>query len=105
MELVLIKVFNVIDQNYRKKITNLECLITKNKRNFEALKEEKDKIQNELMELYESQEKDLSISDQIGIIFRMAENNIEDSSISEINITKVLDKTKSFLNVGSGLLF
>lgn len=100
MEELLVKVLKIIDLNLRRKLTNLESKITQNRRNFESLKSQKERIQKELMRILELNKSEPSLSEQIGNLFELAEENIRDRSLSGVDISRVIEKTNFLGTVG-----
>jgi hypothetical protein len=99
MEDLLVKVLLVIDRSIHKKLHNLKCLIDKNRVEFNQLKYEKQQLQSQVMDLYCKEDSEASISDQIGFIFRVVENDMTQESIFDLDINKVIDKTNPSFNV------
>lgn len=99
MEDLLVKVLLVIDRNMNKKMIKLKLLMEKNRINFEEVKREKQELQNRIMDFYCVDDSDASISDQIGFMFRVVENDVKNQSLLDFDINKVIDKTNSSFNV------
>ena len=99
MEDLLIKVLNVIDRSMNKKLMNLKLKMEKNRFEFQQLKLEKQDLQNKVMDLYCLEDSNLSLTDQIGFMFRVAENDVKNQSMIDFDINKVIDKTNSSFNV------
>lgn len=100
MEDLLVKVLLVIDRSIHKKLQNLRFLIDKNNIEFKQLKYEKQQLQSQVMDLYCKEDSEASISDQIGFIFRVVENDMNQESMFDFDMNKVIDKTNPSFNVG-----
>ena len=99
MEDLLVKVLLVIDRSIHKKLSNLKFLIDKNRIEFNQVKYEKQILQSQVMDLYCKEDSEASISDQIGFIFRVVENDVNQESIFDLDINRVIDKTNPSFNV------
>jgi hypothetical protein len=99
MEDLLVKVLFVIDRSVHKKLSNLKYLIDKNRIEFNQLKFEKQQLQSQVMDLYCKEDSEASISEQIGFIFRVVENDVNQESLLDFDINKVIDKTNPSINV------
>lgn len=92
MEDLLIQVFEVIDKNLVKKMAKVECLIIKNKREFDSLKKKQETIQAEITSMFSMNDHDIPISEQVAMVFRMAESDLKRQSTCGVDFGRVLDK-------------
>lgn len=99
MEDLLVKVLMVIDRNMEKKLNKLRLLIEKNRLQFDQLKFDKQQLQTRVMDLYCKEDSEVSISEQIGFIFRVAENNAHQESLLDLDLNRLMDKTSPSFNV------
>ena len=99
MEDLLVKVLVVIERSMSQKLMKLKLQIDKNKMNFEEVKFQKQELQNKIMDLYCVEDSEASISDQIGFMFRVVENDVKNKSLLDFDINRVIDKTNSSFNV------
>lgn len=91
MEDLLFQVFEVIDKNLVKKLAKVECLIIKNKREFDSLKKKQETIQAEITSMFSTNDSEISISEQVAMVFRMAESDLKRQS-NGTDFGRVLDK-------------
>lgn len=99
MEDLLVKVLFVIDRSMNKKLMRLKLLMDQNVLDFEEVKSQKLVLQNKIMDMYCMEDSEASISDQIGFMFRVVENDVKNQSLLDFDINKVIDKTNSSFNV------
>lgn len=97
MERFLINILAIIDKSMTNKLTRLESRIKRNRRNFEKVLEMNKDLRNKILELYNQQDEEISTSDQIGLMFRMVENDPQLKSFENFDISKIIceDQTLS----------
>lgn len=105
MEQFLLRVFNVIDRTFSRRLDKLEKKIKRNRNNFEEVKRLNHDLQERAFELYNMQEEEASASDQIGFMFRMAENDPQFESLDNFDISKVISEDTTLSKIENEVSF
>ena len=92
MERFIITILNVIDKSMTKKLKRLESRIKRNRNEFDKVIEMNKEIQDKILDLYNSQDEEITTSDQIGLMFRMVENDPQLESFENFDISKIISE-------------
>ena len=92
MERFIINILHIIDKSMTKKIARLESRIKRNRQEFDKVLELNKEIQDQILELYNSQDEEITTSDQIGLMFRMVENDPQLESFENFDISKIISE-------------
>ena len=95
MEKFIINILSIIDKSMTNKLNRLESRIKRNRKEFNKLIEQNKDLQDRILELYNSQDEEITTSDQIGLMFRMVENDPQLESFENFDISKIISEDQS----------
>lgn len=105
MERFLINILAIIDKSMSQKLSRLERRIKANRYEFDRLVDRNKEVQNKILELYNTENEDVSTSDQIGLMFRMVENDPQLESFENFDISKIISEDKTLSQRHNEVLF
>lgn len=105
MEQFLLRVFSVIDRTFSRRLEKLEVRIRRNRAEFDEVSQMNQELQEKAFDLYNLQEEEASASDQIGFMFRMAENDPQLDSLDNFDISKVISEDTTLSKIENEVRF
>jgi hypothetical protein len=95
MERFIINILGIIDKSMSQKLSRLERRIKANRYEFDKVAEKNKELQAKILEFYNQENEDVSTSDQIGLMFRMVENDPQLESFENFDISKIISEDKT----------
>lgn len=95
MERFIINILGIIDKSMTTKLSRLESRIKRNRKSFNQVLEMNKELRNKILDLYNLQDEEISTSDQIGLMFRMVENDPQLKSFENFDISKIISEDQT----------
>lgn len=100
MENFFLSILQVLDRKLSKQLSKVEKLIKKNNNEFDELLKDTQMIRNKVIEYNESENEELSASEQIEFMFKVINKDPQFNSLKEFDVSKIMsvDQNLSKMN-------